>query len=82
MYFFANCYPSDYPEPEALALLRRQGYDFCEVSAQFRERKTGTSSIRSWGTLYYVMKVFLALLVDRARPANPEFSRANVVRRI
>lgn len=82
LYFFANNYPTDYPEPEALALLRRHGYDFQEVAVQFRERSAGMSSIRSWGTLYYVLKVFFALLVGRARPANPVFAKKNVLERI
>lgn len=82
MCFFANCYPMDYPEPEALALLRRQGYEFQEVAVQFRSRTAGVSSIRSWGTLYYVFKVFLALMVDRARPVAPMFSRKNLQERI
>ena len=30
-HFFAFHYPSEYPEPEALALMRRQGYTFKEV---------------------------------------------------
>lgn len=78
MYCFANLYPADYPEPEALALMRREGYDFVEVPATFRKRMGGRSSIKGWGTLYYVLKVFLALVVDRARPVDSRFSRASV----
>jgi len=72
--FFSRFYPTDYPEPEALALIRRQGYSFKEVPATFRERKAGHSSIGGWGTLYYAFKVFLALLVDRARPVDVRYS--------
>jgi glycosyltransferase involved in cell wall biosynthesis len=78
MYFFSRFYPVDYPEPEALALMRREGYDFMEVPATFRDRKAGQSTIRGWGTLYYVFKVFLALLVDRARRVDQRFSKANL----
>lgn len=78
LYLFSRSYPTDYPEPEALALLRRQGYDFKEMPAVFRTRTAGQSSIRGWGTLYYVIKVFLALLVDRARPIDFRYSRSNV----
>lgn len=78
MYLFSRWYPTDYPEPEALALLRRQGYDFCEVPAVFRSRRAGQSSIRGWGTLYYVIKVFLALVVDRARPVDERYARSRV----
>ncbi len=75
MRFFADCYPAEYPEPEALALLRRQGYSFVEVPATFRPRSAGTSSISGWDTLYYAMKVFLALAIDRARPVDRALAR-------
>lgn len=78
LYFFSRFYPTDYPEPEALALMRRQGYDFREVATTFRERVAGRTSIRGWGTLYYVLKVFLALLVDRARPIDSRYARSNL----
>jgi len=77
--FFSRSYPTDYPEPEALALMRRQGYDYAEVPTRFRERIAGHSSINGWGTAYYALKVFLALLVDRARPVDPELSRERLI---
>lgn len=80
--FWAHSYPMDYPEPEAIALMRRQGYSYIEVPAEFRERLSGRSSIGGWDTLYYVFKVFLALIVDRARPADPQYQRENVLRRL
>ena len=76
--FFSHSYPMDYPEPEALALMRRQGYDFMEVPTAFRKRTSGRSSIRGWGNLYYVMKVFLALCVDRARAVDPNYDKAQL----
>jgi hypothetical protein len=78
LYYFAHDYPDDYPEPEALALLRRQGYSFKEVPVTFRPRTAGVSSIRAWGTFYYAVKVGLALFVDRVRPIDQRFARANV----
>jgi len=78
--YFARSYPLDYPEPESLALLRRQGYRFREVGTRFRARTTGTSSIKSWGAMYYMLKVGLALLVDRARTVNPRYARHNLIR--
>ena len=78
LYFFSRSYPTDYPEPEALALLRRRGYDYGEVAVAFRSRTAGRSTIRGWGTLYYVVKVFLALLVDRARPVDERYARGKV----
>ena len=75
---FAHSYPLDYPEPESIALLRRQGYRFGEVATRFRARMTGKSSIESWGALYYMIKVILALFVDRARTVDPRFARHNM----
>ncbi len=74
--YFAHQYPVDYPEPEALALLSRQGYRFCEVGVSFRARRMGRSSIRQWGTIYYLFKVGIALLVDRCRAVDPRYDRS------
>ncbi len=77
--YFAVEFPTDYPEPEALALLSRQGYRYEEVSVRFRARQAGHSSIRSWGTVYYAFKVGLALVVDRFRPVNETYKRERLV---
>lgn len=73
--YFAREFPTDYPEPEGLAILRRQGYTFAEVQVRFRTRQAGVSSIKSWGTIYYALKVGLALVVDRVRPVNRLFAK-------
>ena len=75
---FAASYPVEYPEPEALAQLRRQGYDFVEVAVPFRERQAGESSIAGWGTFYFLVKVCLALLVDRAKPVNRRYAKSRL----
>lgn len=71
---FSQYYPSDYPEPEALALMRRLGYTFHEQPVAFRTRTSGQSSIGRWDTLYYALKVGLALVVDRLRPVDTHLS--------
>lgn len=73
--YFAHRYPVDYPEPESLALLSRQGYRFVEAPAKFRERQFGQSSIRRWGTVFFMFKVCVALFVDRCRAVDPRFDR-------
>ena len=73
---FALHYPSDYPEAEAIALLRRQGFALEEVPVAFRPRQAGRSSIRAWGSLNFAAKVFLALFVDRLRRVDPHGSAA------
>lgn len=77
--YFAREFPTDYPEPEGLAILRRQGYSFVEVPVRFRTRQAGVSSIKSWGTIYYALKVGLALVVDRVRPVNRLFAKGGPV---
>lgn len=61
--FFAEYYPTDYPEPESIALATRRGLRVGEVPIRMRERFTGKSSINAWRTLYYFTKVSLALLL-------------------
>ncbi|MEI8140643.1 MAG: glycosyltransferase family 2 protein [bacterium] len=80
--YFSKSYPLDYPEPESLALLRRQGYRFREVGARFRPRTTGVSSIHSGGAFYYMLKVGLALAVDRARTVNIRYARHNIIKEL
>jgi len=70
---FAGNYPSDYPEPEAIALAVRRGLRVQEVPVVMRERQHGTSSIGPARTLYYLVKVSLALLLlpaERRRSAE------------
>ena len=78
LHLFAQYYPSDYPEPEALALMRRLGYAFHEQPVTFRARTAGHSSIGRWDTFYYALKVGLALSVDRVRPVDTRLSAQRV----
>ena len=69
---FASTYPSDYPEPEAIAIAVRAGLRVLEVPARMRERHHGRSSITWPRSLYYFVKVPLALLLlpdDKRRRA-------------
>jgi len=65
--FFARHYPSDYPEPEAILLLCRAGFHVREVAARLRERGGGHSSITALRGLFYIFKVFLALVMGTVR---------------
>jgi glycosyltransferase involved in cell wall biosynthesis len=60
---FARYYPSDYPEPEAIALARRAGLRVTEVPVRMFERAHGASSITAARSLYYFVKVSLALVL-------------------
>lgn len=61
---FATNYPVDYPEPEALVLLHREGFAIKEISVNMSSRKGGNSSITLWRSIYYMVKVLLAIFID------------------
>lgn len=60
---FARHYPSDYPEPEAVALATSHHLRVREVPVRMNERTHGRSSITPVRTLYYLVKVSLAILI-------------------
>ena len=64
---FALNYPIDFPEPEAIKLAQRFGARIGEVPVKMRKRLGGTSSIRYFSTIYYMVKVSLAILIDTLR---------------
>jgi glycosyltransferase involved in cell wall biosynthesis len=64
---FAADYPHDYPEVEALVMLIRHRLRLEEVPVQMRARVAGRSSIRTFGSAYYMIKVMLALVVGTFR---------------
>ncbi len=63
--FFSRDYADDYPEPEAIISCVLRGYKVGEVPVVMVERQGGVSSIRSLKSAYYMIKVCLALVVDR-----------------
>lgn len=64
LYFY---YPDEYPEPEAIILFSKNNLQFGEVPVHMNERQGGVSSIRSFGTVYYMFKVTLAIIFSYLR---------------
>jgi glycosyltransferase involved in cell wall biosynthesis len=64
---FATDYPHDYPEVESTLVALRSGLRLVQVQVDMRERQAGTSSITFVRSLYYIVKVMLALLVASLR---------------
>ena len=62
---YANDYPADYPEPEAMIIAAVHGGRIKEYPVIMRERENGTSSITFKKSVYYMIKVTLAMLVRR-----------------
>ena len=61
---FALNYPQDYPEPEAVVLLHQCRLKMGEVSVGMNRRYSGESSITKVRSVYYMVKVLLAIIVD------------------
>lgn len=62
---FAADYAQDYPEPEAILAAGLAGAKIEEVPVQMRERQGGVSSINPVRSVYYMIKVSLALILFR-----------------
>jgi len=61
---FASEYPQDYPEPEVVVLLHQCHLKMVEVPVGMSERYSGESSITKIRSIYYMVKVLLAIFVD------------------
>lgn len=72
---FATWYPDDYPEPEVVLLLHKQGFRIEETPVRMHQRAAGVSSISTWRGVFYVIKVALSLLIDTIRQPWPELER-------
>jgi len=65
--FLADHYPSDYPEPEVVILLGKNGFIIKETFTQMHERMGGVSSIPLTKGPYYMIKVMLAMFMSSIR---------------
>jgi glycosyltransferase involved in cell wall biosynthesis len=64
---FARDYPHDYPEVEATVMVFRHRLRMQEVPVSMRERGGGRSSITALRSIYYMVKVLLAIFVGLFR---------------
>ena len=62
---FAENYPDDYPEPEVIVTAKLFGAVIKELPVVMRERTTGKSSINLKRSIYYMIKVSLAIIICR-----------------
>lgn len=64
---FCEYYPRDYPEPETISSCLRKKYRLSEVPVVMKQREYGESSINFRKAIYYMIKVTLAIFVDRIK---------------
>lgn len=61
---FCEDYPTDYPEPDSIVTALSRGLVVSEVPVCMRERQGGMSSISGFSSIYYMIKVTLAILIS------------------
>ena len=64
---YANDYPRDYPEPESVTTILKAGKKVREMPVEMNERSAGVSSISPRKSIYYMVKVSLAVLMAGKR---------------
>ena len=64
---FAFDYPRDYPEPESVVAVIRRNMRVEEIPVVMKEREGGVSSISMKKSVYYMIKVTLAILIEWIR---------------
>ena len=64
---FAQDYPKDYPEPESIVAILRKDMKIKEIPVRMRERSGGVSSISIKRSVYYMVKVSLAIILECLR---------------
>ena len=74
---FDETYPYDFPEPESLAVARAARLRVVEAPVTMRERQGGRSSIAGFSTVYYMLKVTVAVVLTyiralRSKPEEPD----------
>lgn len=68
--FFVDHYPSDYPEPESIVSLSKKRFVIKEFPVKMHERDGGCSSISSLRSVYYMIKVSLAIIIAGTQKAG------------
>ena len=64
---YAKNYPKDYPEPESVVSILKKGKKVDELPVQMNAREEGVSSISPKKSVYYMIKVSLAILIAAVR---------------
>jgi glycosyltransferase involved in cell wall biosynthesis len=73
---YAADLPHDYPEVEGMVMAIKHRIRLVEVPVTMREREHGRSSIGALASIYYMVKILLALFVDLFRRDVPPLEDA------
>jgi len=62
---FAEEYPIDYPEPDTIVKIIKQGYKTSEIPVEMKERSSGKSSLSGpFKAMFYMIKVSIAIIIS------------------
>ena len=67
MKIFATDYPRDFPEPESVVTVLKNGFRVDELQVIMRGRQSGKSSINLIKSPYYMIKVTFAIILEGVR---------------
>jgi len=67
---FSGSFPLEYPEIEALVVLKRKALRFSEVPTKMLPRRSGQSTINGWTAAYYMVRVLLGVFVNVIKYEN------------
>ena len=70
IHFFAKSYPRDYPEPDSIVSIIRNEFKVSEVDTQMKERQGGVSSISGFKSVYYMVKVTIAIFISFSKTTS------------
>ncbi|ABN54294.1 MAG TPA: glycosyltransferase family 2 protein [Hungateiclostridium thermocellum] len=68
--YFSNHYPVDYPEVDVLIRLKKRNFRIAELPVEMYKRQGGKSSITTFRSLYYMLKVSLAIIIGTLRSSE------------
>lgn len=57
-------YPVDYPEPEEIIFLKKNGIKIREIAVLMKQREEGESSLTTIKSFYYMIKVTLSIFIN------------------
>lgn len=67
IHLFSDDYPKDYPEPESVVYILSQKKKVMEIPVIMNERTEGVSSISPTKSIYYMIKVTIAMFIAKCR---------------